>query len=195
MSLVSFLLYVFVTSFTPGPNNIMAVSNANKYGFKRSLNFVFGVTIGMLVIMLFCSYFNLLLYSFIPKIKLVMSILGSLYMIYLAFKIMKSKTQKKGDDDEKLNSFFSGMLLQFINFKVILYGVTAISLFIFPFYKSNISIILFSVVLAFGGFVGTACWAIFGSLFQKFLSKYEKPFNAVMGLMLIYSAISILFEG
>ncbi|MGX9134893.1 LysE family transporter [Rummeliibacillus sp. JY-2-4R] len=194
MSLVPFLLYVFVTSFTPGPNNIMAMSNANKYGFKRSLNFVFEVAIGMLVIMLLCGYFNLLLYSFIPKIKFVMSILGSLYMIYLAFKIMRSKTQKKGED-EKLNSFFSGILLQFINFKVILYGVTAISLFIFPFYKSNISMILFSVVLAFGGFAGTAFWAIFGSLFQKFLSKYEKPFNVVMGLLLIYSAISIFFEG
>ena len=194
MSLVPFLLYVFVTSFTPGPNNIMAMSNANKYGFKRSFNFVFGVAIGMLVLMLLCGYFNLLLYNFIPKIKFVMSILGSLYMIYLAFKIMKSKAQKKGED-EKLNSFFSGLLLQFINFKVILYGVTAISLFIFPFYKSNISMILFSVVLAFGGFAGTACWAIFGSLFQKFLSKYEKPFNVVMGLLLIYSAISIFFEG
>ncbi|MCM3117610.1 LysE family transporter [Neobacillus sp. MER 74] len=195
MPLVPFLLFVFVTSFTPGPNNIMAMSNANKYGFKRSLNFVFGVAIGMLVIMLFCGYFNLLLYSFIPKIKFVMSILGSLYMIYLSFKIMKKKKQNKGDDDEKLNSFLSGMLLQFINFKVILYGITAISLFIIPFYKSNISMILFSVVLAFGGFAGTSCWAIFGSLFQKFLSKYEKPFNVVMGLMLIYSAISILFEG
>ncbi|HWJ02835.1 MAG TPA: lysine transporter LysE, partial [Verrucomicrobiae bacterium] len=32
----AFLSYVLVTSFTPGPNNIMSMSNASRYGFKKS---------------------------------------------------------------------------------------------------------------------------------------------------------------
>ncbi len=49
MPLVPFLLYVFVTSFTPGPNNMMAMAYANKYGFRKSLRFIFGVTAGIAV--------------------------------------------------------------------------------------------------------------------------------------------------
>jgi threonine/homoserine/homoserine lactone efflux protein len=191
MLLAPFLFYVIVTSFTPGPNNIMSMSNANKYGLKKTLNFNLGVGFGFFVLMLLCCYFNLLLYSLMPKIKFVMSILGSLYMIYLAIKIIKSKSHKNDKDNEKQNSFFSALLLQFINPKGILYGITAVSSFIIPYYKSNISLILFSVFLAFVGFLATLCWAIFGSLLQRFLSKYEKRFNVIMGLLLIYSAISI----
>ena len=91
MPLVSFLLYVFVTSFTPGPNNIMAMLFANKYGFKKTIRFCLGVGAGFFVIMLLCSYFNLLLKNFIPKIEFLMMILGAVYMLYLAIKIIISK--------------------------------------------------------------------------------------------------------
>jgi cysteine/O-acetylserine efflux protein len=194
MELVPFLFYVFVTTFTPGPNNIISMSNANKYGFKKTLKFILGVTAGFAIIMLLSSYFNLLLYSFLPKIKFVMSISGGLYMLYLAIKIIMGKPSGKENNSEKLNSFLSGLILQFINPKVILYGITAISTFIIPFYKSSISLVLFSLLLAFIGFLATSCWGIFGAVFQKFLSKYERPFNTFMGLLLIYSAVSIFVE-
>jgi threonine/homoserine/homoserine lactone efflux protein len=191
MHIVPFLSYVFVTTFTPGPNNIMSMANANKYGFFKTLKFVLGVSAGFFVIMLLSCYFNLLLFSFIPKIELVMRILGSIYMLYLAFKIIKSRPNMEDDDDKKSNSFFSGLILQFINPKVIIYGITSISTFIIPFYKSNLSFILFSLFLAFVGFLATSCWAAFGAGFQRFLARYQTPFNVVMGLILIYSAISI----
>lgn len=194
MPLLSFLLYVFVTTFTPGPNNIMAMLSANKYGFKKTIKFCLGVGTGFFVIMLLCSYFNLLLKTTIPKIEFIMTILGSIYLLYLAFKILYSKNNDKKSDDQKNYSFFTGMLLQFINPKVILYGITAISTFIIPFYSSNFSLIFYSLFLAFIGFVGTVCWGVFGSLFQMFLTKYRSQFNVVMALLLFYSAVSILVE-
>jgi hypothetical protein len=94
MPLLSFLLFVFVTSFTPGPNNIMAMLFANKYGLKKTIKFCFGVGAGFFVIMLLCSYFNVLLENFIPKIEFIMTILGAIYMLFYsrhAFTIHKSK--------------------------------------------------------------------------------------------------------
>ncbi|KAB3538534.1 lysine transporter LysE [Alkaliphilus pronyensis] len=208
-NLGAFLSYVFVVTFTPGPNNIMSMANASKYGYKKTLKFILGVSTGFFVIMLLCSYFNLLLFNLMPKVKTFMGIIGAGYMIYLAVKIMQSKekvvtpsdtyetsdegkeqTSSKGKDE--LNLFFTGMIMQFVNPKVILYGITVISNFITPFYKSNTLLILFSFFLASVGFWSTSCWSLFGSLFNKFLSKYEKQFNIVMGLLLIYSALSIL---
>ncbi|WP_331710011.1 hypothetical protein [Paenibacillus swuensis] len=44
MLIVPFLLYVFVTTFTPGPNNLLSMSNAHQYGFKKTLRFIFGIS-------------------------------------------------------------------------------------------------------------------------------------------------------
>ncbi|MFF2591112.1 LysE family transporter [Peribacillus butanolivorans] len=194
MPLLSFLLYVFVTSFTPGPNNIMAMLFANKYGFKKTLGFCLGVGAGFFVIMILSSYFNLLLKNFIPKIEFIMTFLAAIYMLYLAIKIISSKNNDKDDDGDKNNRFLSAMLLQFVNPKGILYGITAVSTFIIPYHTSNISLLFFSFFLAFVGFLSTMSWSVFGSLFQRFLKKYRSQFNLIMALLLVYSAISILVE-
>jgi threonine/homoserine/homoserine lactone efflux protein len=144
--------------------------------------------------MLLCSYFNLLLENFIPQIEFIMTILGAIYMLYLAIKIIISKNNDKDNDGDKNNSFLTGMLLQFINPKGILYGITAISTFILPYHTSNFSLLFYSLFLAFVGFMSTLCWSVFGSIFQTFLSKYRSQFNVIMALLLVYSAISILVE-
>jgi len=128
-----------------------------------------------------------------------MGFLGAFYMLYLAIKIIKSRPTTKDDQDnpeknekfKNLNLFLTGTTMQFINPKAILYGITVVSNFIIPFYKSNFSLLLFSLFLGFIAFLSTSSWALFGSLFNTFLSKYEKAFNFAMGILLIYSAISI----
>ncbi|MEI2463512.1 LysE family transporter [Niallia taxi] len=192
MPLLSFLLYVTVTSFTPGPNNIMAMAFANKYGLRKTVGFCIGVSAGFFIIMLLCSYFNLILNSFMPKIEFGMTILGAVYMLYLAYKIAFSKDGGQEKEEDKNNSFLAGMLLQFINPKGILYGITVIATFILPYHDSQLSLLLFAIFLALIGFLSTFSWSLFGSIFQKLLSKYKSQFNIVMALLLVYSAISIL---
>ncbi|GED52618.1 LysE family transporter [Brevibacillus borstelensis] len=191
MPFFSLLLYAFVSSFTPGPNNIMAMVFANKYGFKKTLRFCFGVGSGFFIIMLLCSYFDLLLKSFIPKMEWIMTVLGAIYMVYLAFKLIISK-QHENDNNGDQNSFITGMLLQFVNPKAILYGITIVSTFILPYHTSNLSLIGYSFFLAVIGFMGTISWSVFGSVFQRFLSKYRNQFQVVMALLLVFTAISIL---
>ena len=194
MAILPFLIYVFVTAFTPGPNNIMAMLVANNYGLKKAFRFSLGVGTGFFVIILLCSYFGLLLKSYIPKVEFIMTILGVTYMLYLAIKIITSKNVDNDNDGDKNISFLTGMFLQFINPKGILYGITTISTFVLPYYTSNFSLIFFSFFLAFVGFLGTYTWGGFGSIFRRFLSKYNKQFNISMALLLVFSAISILLE-
>lgn len=195
-----------MVSFTPGPNNILAMANASKFGFKKSLRFCLGVFTGFFVIMLISSYFNLLFFTLIPKVNVFMQLLGAGFMLYLAFKIMHTKGEEPqevedgleesnhitaGFKNKKMNLFLTGFSLQFINPKGILYAITVVSNFIIPYYNSNIALFLFSFLLSFVGILSTASWALFGSIFNKFLSSYQKQFNIVMGLLLIYSALSI----
>lgn len=190
---VPFLSYILVVTFTPGPNNIMSMANANQFGYRRTLRFILGIFSGFAVIMLLASYFSLLLYNLLPTIKPAMRIIGAAYMVYLAYQIINS-TKQITDQQERINSFSTGMLMQFINLKVILYGITVVSTFITPYYKSGFTLFFFSFFLASFSFMSTSCWALFGVIFERYLSRYRKTFNWVMGLLLLYSAVSILFS-
>ncbi|MBB4826657.1 threonine/homoserine/homoserine lactone efflux protein [Sporosarcina luteola] len=194
MSVVSFLLFVFVTSFTPGPNNMMAMAFANKHGFKKTTTFCLGVGFGFFVIILCCLVFNRILLNLMPTIQLPLSLFGVAYMLYLAFKILTSKdTTSTNNEKEQTNFFLIGALLQFINPKAILYGVSVVSTFILPYYTSISSYLCLSAFLGFVGIMSTFTWSLFGSLLQTFVKQYQKPFNILMALLLVYSACTILF--
>lgn len=189
----SLLIYAFVSSFTPGPNNIMALVFANTYGFKGTVRFCIGVGTGFFILLLASSLFNVLLHNFIPKIEFFMSIVGAAYLLYLAFIIVKSKDNGEDSSGGKYNSFTAGVLLQFINPKGVLYAVTAIGSFILPYYTMNTELFFYVVLLTVIGFSGTFSWSIFGSIFKKLLATYRTQFNVMMALLLIYSAVTILF--
>ena len=83
-SWVNFLSYAVVTAVTPGPNNLMSMSNAGRLGFKRALPFNLGIWAGFTIVMLLCTAFCGALSDLIPRIKTPMLIVGAAYMLYLA---------------------------------------------------------------------------------------------------------------
>ena len=86
----------------------------------------------------------------------------------------------------------AGTVMQFVNIKVILYGITALSSFILPYSRSLFTILWAILMLSLAGFLGTSCWALFGSLFQSFFERYRKPMNLVMALLPVYCAVMSL---
>lgn len=189
-NLLAFVSYVFITTFTPGPNNIMSMNNASRYGLKKSMPFNLGVFAGFVIIMVLCTLFSAALYRVIPSVKPFLIIIGAVYILYLAWKTLKSDPAHV-EQKSATNTFSSGLLLQFVNPKVILYGITTVSTFVVPFYKSLPILLAFCISLAFIGFVSTSCWALFGSVFQRFLSGHTKIINIIMAVLLLYCAVSL----
>lgn len=194
----AFLLYIIVMSFSPGPNIFISMATASKHGFKRALQFNAGVFTGFFILMILSSYFNLLFFNLLPKVQPVMQVIGAAFMFYLAFKTMTAKEEEPnvGKDSEDVtidrNLFFSAIAFQFINPKGVLYAITVVSNFIIPHYQSHTAFFLFTFLVSFANFASTTTWASFGVLFNRFLSQYQRPFNLTMGLLLIYSAVSML---
>jgi threonine/homoserine/homoserine lactone efflux protein len=191
INLTAFLSYVFITTFTPGPNNLMSMYNAGTYGFKKSLFFNVGIFLGFTVVMALCSVFSLALYRYLPSIHPIMSVIGAIYILYLAWKIGRGKGSEAQGERNTTSSLSSGLFLQFVNPKVILYGVTLFATFILPYSKELPVLLAFAVLLAFIAFVSTCCWALFGSLFKEFLAIHYKAANTIMALLLVYCAISL----
>ncbi|WP_409295581.1 LysE family translocator [Peribacillus sp. SCS-26] len=194
MPFLPFLLFVIISSFTPGPNNFMAMSFASKYGFKKTITFCIGVGLGFFILVLLCSIFNHLLIKVLPIIKTPLTILGVGYLLYLAFKTLTDKgTNNNGiDNDANRSLFVIGFFVQFINPKGILFGITVVSSFIHPYFNSYFIYFFYSLFLGVVGFVSSSSWSLFGTIFQNFLVRYRSVFNFIMALLLVYSAISII---
>lgn len=188
---VSFLTYAVITAVTPGPNNLMSMSNAGRLGFRRALPFNFGILAGFGVVMLLCTWMSSRLHSILPRIQTPMLLLGAAYMLYLAWKTFKSSSDL-GSGSGK-SGFLSGLLLQFVNPKIYIYCILSMEAYILPFYQNEpLCLIGFALLLAFIGFVFTLCWSAFGSLFKLLFSRHAKLTNTIMALLLVYCAVSLL---
>jgi threonine/homoserine/homoserine lactone efflux protein len=164
------------------------MNNAAKTGFAKSLPFNFGIFTGIFILMALCLAFSNALYTVIPKIQFPMKIIAALYMLYLAVKtIIPAKNHKM---KEYKAGFLIGILLQFINPKLIIFGITVISSYILPYYQSLPTLLLFVLFMALTGFISTLCWALFGSLFSILLTKHGKILNTLMAILLLYCAAS-----
>lgn len=186
---VSFLTYAVITAVTPGPNNIMSMSNGGRKGFKGALPFYLGVGVGFSIVMLICTFLCSVVSSLIPEIELPMLIAGAAYMLYLAYETFRGSNII--EENYSCDGFWSGIILQFINPKIYIYCVMSMEAYILPIYNGQVLLLTgFALLLAFIGFAFTLCWSAFGSVFKLLFSKYAKLMNIAMALLLVYCAIS-----
>ena len=185
-----FLTYAVITAVTPGPNNIMSMSNASRRGFRRALPFNLGIWVGFSVVMVLCTAFCSALSALIPRIKLPMLLLGAAYMLHLAWETWRSSGELA--EDHSRDGFWSGLVLQFINPKIYIYCIMSMEAYILPFYQGRPLVLLaFALLLAFIGFAFTLVWSAFGSAFRRLFSEHVRPVNTVMALLLVYCALSL----
>lgn len=187
---VSFFTYAAVTAVTPGPNNIMSMSNGSRRGFKGALPFNLGILVGFSAVMILCTVFCSLLSAWIPKIKMPMLAVGACYMLYLAWETFRSTGGI--EENHSRDGFVSGLLLQFVNPKIYIYCIMSMEAYILPFYSGQYMRLLgFALLLAFIGFIFTLLWSAFGTLFKWLFSKHGKLVNTIMSLLLVYCAASL----
>ena len=104
----AFLTYAVITASTPGPNNIMSMSNGGRLGFKGALPFNFGILAGFAAVMLICTAFCSTLTELIPAVKTPMLIAGAAYMLHLAWATYKSDGVIT--EDHSRSGFYSGLI-------------------------------------------------------------------------------------
>ena len=90
MDWAAMLLYIAVSSVTPGPNNLMSLYLGAHYGLAGARKFIVGSMGAVLVKLLLCGALNLMLAAVIPALVPYLKWLGALYMLYLAFVMLRS---------------------------------------------------------------------------------------------------------
>ena len=188
----NFVLYCVINAFTPGPGNILALNTVTNYGWKKGRPLFFGIFTGYYVVQLICAVFVFGIAAFLPSVLGVMKYIGAAYILWLAIHIAISKPEK--DDDSRSASYMKGFLLQFVNVKIYLFGMTALTGYITDYHTSLTALVLViaELFIATLGSFATLTWIGMGALIQKFYLKHYRIINILLALTLVECIISIL---
>ncbi|WP_018704776.1 LysE family translocator [Anaeromusa acidaminophila] len=187
MNITSFLIYCVIVTFTPGPTNIVILSTVQGFGIKKAMEYSYGATIAFGALLAISAILNTMLVTVIPKILIIMQIIGTIYILYLAYQIYKMDAS--GSTEKQVATFKSGFIMQFVNPKVVLFTMTIIPSFVMPYYTDFHALTIFVAIITGIGFCAFVTWVLFGAIFKEFLLKHQRPVNVSMSLFLIYSAI------
>ncbi len=191
--MLQMILYSITIMYTPGPVTITAANLGLNRKFKSGLPFYAGVSIAIFALYIILGYFGSLLLTSFDLWPI--SLVGGIYMLYLAFKIFKSEIDL--DKPQKKNiGFFGGFLMQFFNPKAIIAVVPVITIYFPQLQITGIKILFMAVFFTFLVFGSPALYAMAGQFFSHILrnKKAIKIFNKVMALILVYIAFSTLYH-
>lgn len=190
--MLPFFPYAFVTAFTPGPNNILALNAISIYGWRRGKMTMLGIFSGFLCVMLLCAAGCFGMARLMPKLTGFLKYIGVAYIVWLSLHVLRSKPG--GGEGRRGESFWIGFTLQFVNVKIILYAVTVYTGYVLPFSQSPRYLLAAALCLTLFGVAGSITWGVAGGVFQGFIARHYKPFNAAMALLLMLSAVQLVLS-
>lgn len=188
---MAFFSYAAITAITPGPNNILAMSATCNHGMRRSKGLLAGIYAGFFCVMAMCGLLGAAITALLPDLLVYMKYIGAAYILWLAWHIAMSRPVEASAEDGQA-SFFKGFLLQFVNIKIIIYGLTIFTGFVFPNTQSLMMVVMFVLLASLIGNGATHLWAVGGAVFTDFFRKNWRIANAVMALSLVYSAVELI---
>lgn len=192
---LSLILFAISTTLTPGPNNFMILNSGLNFGIRKTLPHYLGVCFGFPSMVLLVSLGLSAVFIKYTIIKSVLKIVGSIYMLYLAWLILRSHTKTNAVQTRKPVGFFQAVLFQWVNPKAWLMAIGAISIFtVSQAYLTNAIIISLIFFLACIPCIGV--WLLFGHFLQYILKKdsHRLWFNIVMAVGLVASIVMMMVE-
>jgi len=184
------ILFGIATAFTPGPNNIMSSYSGFNFGFRKTIPLMLGVIFGwtsMLTIMASGLIVVFQTYLFLQNI---IKILGSIFLIYLAYKIAYSSTTHSENIKKPVN-FFDTFLFQFINPKGVIVAMITVSTFIDVQNNYLRDALIVLTVYFFMAVFSVSSWCLLGKYLRNFATNenFIKKFNYTMSFLLILCVI------
>ena len=184
------ILFGIATAFTPGPNNILSSYSGFNFGFKKTIPLMLGVILGWTTMLTVMASGLIIVFQKYIFLQSIIKILGTIFLIYLAYKIAFSSTNAS-ENIKKPVLFFDTFLFQFINPKGVMVAMIAVSTFIDVQnnYLRDATIVI--ITYFFMAVFSVSSWCLLGKYLRKFATSknFIKKFNYIMSFLLIVCVI------
>jgi len=193
--LYALIVFCFVSSITPGPNNLMLLASGVNFGFRRTIPHMLGVDLGFALMVGLVGVGLDVVFSRFPALLPAMRYAGAAYMLWLAGKLALAGPIGDAEQRGKPLSFLAAAAFQWINPKAWAIAVSALTAYAV---SENYTYSLAIVALVFG-LVTAPCialWVLFGTAMRRVLSnpRFVRPFNIAMAALLVLSIIPVFTE-
>ena len=187
---LALLVFAFVSSVTPGPNNLMLLASGVNFGFRRTIPHMLGIGVGFFVLLLAIGFGLGALIETVPSFYAALKFAGGAYMLYLAWKIAMSRSigEAKHRDKAEPMTFLQAAAFQWVNPKAWVMAVTAMATYTNEA-QYFVTVLVVGVAFAAVNLPSVSTWAGFGSALRDWLSVPVrlKWFNITMAVLLVIS--------
>jgi threonine/homoserine/homoserine lactone efflux protein len=189
--------FAFVSSITPGPNNLMLMTSGTNFGFVRTIPHMLGVSVGFTLMIVLVGAGLAKVFELYPLAHTVLKYGSVAYLLYLAWKIATSAPPgAKGEAvaAAKPMTFIHAALFQWVNPKAWTMALTAVSAYTLPA-NPMLSLLLVAAVFGAINLPSVGSWTLMGVQLRRFLSDPVKlrAFNVVMAVTLVATLYPIVF--
>ncbi|MBA6231860.1 MULTISPECIES: LysE family translocator [unclassified Colwellia] len=181
-------IFAFVSSITPGPNNLMLMNSGANFGFKKTIPHLLGVGVGFTLMITLVGLGVIKLFDSFPLSYQILKVISIIYLLYLAFKIARSKGSfEQGASRATPFTFIQAALFQWVNPKAWTMALTSISLYAPS--KSFFSVLFVAIVFGLINLPCISSWVVLGQKIQVLLTdrKRLRVFNISMAFLLVMS--------
>ena len=191
--LLALTLFAFVSSITPGPNNLMLMASGANFGFRRTFPHLLGVGIGFTLMIVLVGVGLVQVFDLYPISHQILKVVSVIYLLWLAWKIANAATPEGDVQSEGTPiTFIQAALFQWVNPKAWTMALTAISA-----YTPDQTLYYVSLVALVFGIVNlpsVSLWTVLGEQMARFLTSAARlrAFNWAMAGLLVLSLYPVV---
>jgi threonine/homoserine/homoserine lactone efflux protein len=194
-NLFGYLIYASLMSITPGPNNLMLLSYGKAYGFTDSKDVILGIFLGFFLMLCMAGYGIANIITRNPTAGLVLKIIGSLWMLYLALLLRKLSVEVKPGEQAAIG-FGQAFFMQFVNLKAWIMAISGASAFLPQSNNIHLNVFVFAISFGLVGFPCMILWLKMGDVIAKMITseKASQILGYTMFSLMIMSIITIWIQ-
>lgn len=181
LQLLGLVAFSFVSSVTPGPNNVLLWASGASFGFRRTLPHVFGTAVGLGAMAVASAGGIAALVSAVPALAVAMRLAGSAYLFWLAWQIARSGSLQAGESSRPMTAQ-QAATFQLVNPKAWIFALGAVTTFRPSFLAPLAGTIAIALVMMAVIVPSAALWAGFGNALGRLL-RHDRT-RRIVGLAL-----------
>lgn len=191
--LIALAAFAFVSSITPGPNNLMLMASGANFGFRRTIPHMLGVGLGFVFMVLLVGTGLVQVFDAFPVSHTVLKVVSVTYLMYLAWKIATASPMKDGDAKGVPITFLQAAAFQWVNPKAWTMALTAVTVYTPETTLWAIAIV--AIVFGVINLPSVSSWTLLGQQMARVLTNPTRlsVFNWTMATLLVASLYPVIF--
>ncbi|MCK8464285.1 LysE family translocator [Aliiroseovarius sp. S1339] len=191
--LSAFVAFAFVSSITPGPNNLMLMASGANFGFRRSIPHMLGIGIGFTFMIVLVGVGLMTLFDLYPVSYTILKTGSVIYLLWLAWKIANAAQPGTGKAGGTPMTFLQAAAFQWVNPKAWAMALTAIS--VYAPTRGISAVILVAIIFGIVNLPSVSVWTMLGQKIRVILTNPVRlrTFNVTMALLLVATLFPVIY--